>query len=56
MKVFDSSLNNSMAMWCGVPTPGEPKLIDPGLALACFTKSGTDLMPVFGWATNIKEP
>ena len=51
-----SSLNNSMAMWWGVPTPGEPKVMKPGLARDVVTKSFTVLMPVFGWATNIKVP
>jgi hypothetical protein len=56
MKVLVSSLNNSMAMWCGVPTPGEPKLMEPGRAFTWLTNSATDLMPVLGCATNIKEP
>ena len=49
-------LNNSIAMWCGVPTPGEPKLMSPGLARESLMRSCTVLMPVFGLATNIKVP
>ena len=56
MNKLVSSLNNSMAMWCGVPTPGEPKLIEPGLALAWAINSDTDLMPVLGCATSISVP
>ena len=56
MNVLDSSLNSSMAMWCGVPTPGEPKLMPPGRALAIVINSGKDLIPVLGLATSIKEP
>ena len=51
-----SSLNNSIAMWCGVPTPGEPNDTKPGLASESATKSFTDLMPVFGLATIINVP
>ena len=33
-------LNNSPAMWYGVPVPEEAKLNLPGSALACLTRSG----------------
>src|SRR5262245_4013461 len=47
-------LNSSPATWPGVPMPGEPKLILPGLALAWAASSATVLAGTEGLTTITK--
>ncbi|MNY80294.1 hypothetical protein D3C86_2212720 [compost metagenome] len=46
--------SSSTASWVELPRPEDEKLSLPGLALAYFTRSSSDLKPVAGLATRMK--
>ena len=46
------TLSNSMARWCGLPAPAEPKFTLPGLALALAMKSLASLASDAGPTTS----